>query len=480
MGPRISIVLAVTLCVAPAAWANSTGIAGHSGMTGTACSACHGSGLSSVNTNITGPTLLKPGATGTYTLKIETAMMMMYPIAGLDVAASGGSLGVSPSEPNTKLLSGELVHSAPKNTSGFPPTASWTFTWTAPAVLGVYALHGAGLGANGNGKTSSDAQHLDTLNVTVAECQSSADCNDNDICTSDTCSAKQCLHNKITNCCKAAADCDDSNPCTTDVCSGSHLCQHQTVLSCCTTDAQCVDLDACTADSCNLLSNTCDHSKIPGCCTSASQCNDGNKCTTDSCNTSTHLCAHLIIPACCKSNADCADNTVCTTDTCDVATGVCLNAVIAGCCTSAAECDDKNPCTVDTCGATNTCVITPVPNCCTTAASCDDKNPCTTDGCVNSHCVHIPLPGCVTDAGPPKPDGQPGSDGKPPVNDGKPASDSPPPGDRAVTDSSPPAGDGPPPSASSGCCRVSHADAGEAPLVVLLGLVLLLALRRRR
>ncbi len=59
----------------------------------------------------------------------------------------------------------------------------------------------------------------------------------------------------------------------------------------CTSNAQCDDADVCTTDTCNLSAGTCQHALISGCCSSSAQCDDGNACTLDKCDTATHKCS---------------------------------------------------------------------------------------------------------------------------------------------------------------------------------------------
>ncbi len=56
---------------------------------------------------------------------------------------------------------------------------------------------------------------------------STADCNDGNACTADSCAAqKGCTYTAIAGCCLKQADCDDANACTTDTCATGNLCKH--------------------------------------------------------------------------------------------------------------------------------------------------------------------------------------------------------------------------------------------------------------
>jgi DNA-binding beta-propeller fold protein YncE len=131
-------------------------------------------------------------------------------------------------------------------------------------------------------------------------CTSASDCDDNNVCTTDTCNpATGCVHTNNT------APCDDGDACTTnDTCAGGS-CRGGP-------PPNCDDNNVCTTDSC--VANQCQHTMVPNCCTSASDCNDNNTCTTDSCVA--NQCEHAAVANCCTSASDCNDNNTCTTDSC--------------------------------------------------------------------------------------------------------------------------------------------------------------------
>ncbi len=224
------------------------------------------------------------------------------------------------------------------------------------------------------------------------QCVSGAapDCDDDNVCTDDSCVDGLCVHAaNLADCddgnactvndlcaqgkCVAGAplDCDDDNVCTTDSCSPDSGCK--------TTFNQlpCDDGDACTPK------DLCSGGQCAG--TGQLNCNDGNPCTDDACEPETG-CTHL------DNEEECFDNNVCTTgDQC--AQGVCTPA-------DTLDCDDGNPCTDDACDPKIGCVHTANAigcndgNACTTGDTCkagsclggappdcDDSNPCTTDSC---------------------------------------------------------------------------------------------------
>ncbi len=146
-------------------------------------------------------------------------------------------------------------------------------------------------------------------------------CNDNNVCTSDTCNwATGCVYTNNTN------SCDDGNACTIgDTCSGG-ACAGGAALNC-------NDTNPCTDDSCDPATG-CVHTN------NVNACDDGNACTTgDTCG-----------GGICSPGAPtvCNDNNLCTDDSCNPATG-CVFA------NNTASCDDGNACTTgDTC-ASGTC-----------------------------------------------------------------------------------------------------------------------------
>jgi hypothetical protein len=198
------------------------------------------------------------------------------------------------------------------------------------------------------------------------------DCNDQNVCTADTC-------DPILGCQHGAPDpCDDQNVCTADTCDPILGCQHGA-------PDPCDDQNVCTADTCDPILG-CQHG-------APDACDDSNVCTADTCDPILG-CQHGVPDACDDSNVcttdtcdpilgcqhtdpkTCDDNDVCTTDTCDPVTG-CDNAP------GALNCDDNDVCTTDTCDPITGCDNAPGAQ-----GDCDDENVCTTDKC-------DPVDGCV-------------------------------------------------------------------------------------
>ena len=69
--------------------------------------------------------------------------------------------------------------------------------------------------------------------------------------------------------CGSDADCNDNNLCTTDAC-------NQVTGACVYTAVSCDDQNPCTADSCDPTTGACHHTPMPG-----ATCNDGNLCTNN-------------------------------------------------------------------------------------------------------------------------------------------------------------------------------------------------------
>jgi len=226
----------------------------------------------------------------------------------------------------------------------------------------------------------------------------SGSCEDGDKCTGpDSCNAGVCVAGR-------AVSCDDNNPCTTDSCTPTQGCKHAlTSGAACDDKDQCTGAGLCAAGVCQKGTRiTCDDNNpctsdqcdaVQGCvqiqitgscddgdaCTGAGtcqlgtcvagapiSCDDGNSCTADYCKAGTG-CSTLP-----RSNVPCNDNDACTTnDTCQQ--GRCLGG-------AALDCNDNNVCTADSCGV-NGCSNKPV------SGGCSDGSLCTIgDTCVAGRC----------------------------------------------------------------------------------------------
>ena len=150
---------------------------------------------------------------------------------------------------------------------------------------------------------------------------------DDSVCTpKDVCKDGKCAAGKLLNC-------DDNNVCTADTCDAKLGCQKTSQGGKCDADGDectgpdickdgkcevgekndCDDSESCTADSCNTTSGKCENKPL------TQSCDDGNKCTTgDACATEKGTGKYTCVPT---GKTDCDDATVCTVDTCDATTG---------------------------------------------------------------------------------------------------------------------------------------------------------------
>jgi len=240
----------------------------------------------------------------------------------------------------------------------------------AVSLVDGTALVGAQL-ADGPGH---DGGHVYTYHLQCSQstsgCTSNGECDDGNVCTTDTCSNGTCQSFPNNN------TCNDGDACTTgDVCSAG---------ACSGTPLNCDDGITCTIDQC--VSGACVHDASACECISNSDCSDGNVCTSDLCTNGS--CSHInIVTTCDDGNActsndtcsagtcvgtpiDCDDGNACTTDTCS--NGTCRNVANTN------TCDDGDACTTDDVCSAGTCVGTPL--------DCDDGIACTVDRCVSGTC----------------------------------------------------------------------------------------------
>ncbi len=153
--------------------ATQSGIVGNSGKQGTTCNdSCHADGVPPL-VRFEGPHAVMADALATFRFVVESQSPRQT-VAGFNVAASDGVLGVVPGQ-GARVEADEITHEAAKpNTGG---EASWQFTWRAPNQLGAYTLYGAGLSANGNGSRPGDDSATTTLGVTVTPNEQPGDAN---------------------------------------------------------------------------------------------------------------------------------------------------------------------------------------------------------------------------------------------------------------------------------------------------------------
>lgn len=104
------------------------------------CHSTHGSANTSVLVQISGPSSLQPGGTGTYTAVITGGSGTD---AGVDIAASSGTL--DPVSSSLKIQNGELTQTSRQSYSAGKYT--FTFTYTAPSAEGNQTLYATGMSA---------------------------------------------------------------------------------------------------------------------------------------------------------------------------------------------------------------------------------------------------------------------------------------------------------------------------------------------
>ncbi len=143
--------------------AYSTGITSFSGSPNTGfqnCNLCHGGGFAP-SVTISGPTLVSPGVTNTYTLRIAGGQLSG---GGLNVSTDAGSIAVT--DPGTQLFGPELTHTQPRPVDGNAEVV-WTFNWTAPAGPANARIYGSGNSVNLNGFNSGDRAASTSLLISV-------------------------------------------------------------------------------------------------------------------------------------------------------------------------------------------------------------------------------------------------------------------------------------------------------------------------
>jgi len=241
---------------------------------------------------------------------------------------------------------------------------------------------------------------FDEVTVTVnPQCTSASDCNDNNACTDDVCSAGVCVNPNNT------ISCDDGNLCTTGDQCANGTCGSGTPVTCSAPDL-CHD-----AGTCNPANGQCENApeKPDGTsCADTDLCNGEETCQAGICESGIPPCSMPLFAQCyygecnpqtgvCESHqspdgTSCNDNNLCTDgDSC--LSGICNGNIVPGCitCEVDQDCNDGNSCTNDSCGEEGICVNSNNTN------PCDDANACTTgDQCLNGSCdPGSVIPGCI-------------------------------------------------------------------------------------
>ena len=146
------------------------GISGYSGKFGVTCNECH-SGGQAPTVSFGGSTSVNPGATTIYTFTLHSNNPALQTKAGLDIAASGGTLAVVTGE-REQLVGPEVTHAALPTTLrsiNANGDVTWQFKWTAPSTASNYVLYGAGNSVNGDGGNGGDRAAAAMLFIAVGD-----------------------------------------------------------------------------------------------------------------------------------------------------------------------------------------------------------------------------------------------------------------------------------------------------------------------
>jgi hypothetical protein len=191
--------------------------------------------------------------------------------------------------------------------------------------------------------------------ILYTECAVDGDCNDSNLCTTDTCGPGGiCVYTP-----DPGASCTDGLFCNGDeICNVSGFCENQG-------PRDCDDGVVCTVDSCDEVGDTCVNGPDDSLCSDGQFCNGVETCdATNDCQAGTA--------------PNCDDGVSCTLDSCDEVGDACVHGADDSLCNDGQFCNG-----VETCDATNDCQAGTAPN-------CDDGVSCTLDSCdeVGDACVH--------------------------------------------------------------------------------------------
>ncbi|MFN7132530.1 MAG: Ig-like domain-containing protein, partial [Myxococcales bacterium] len=238
-------------------------------------------------------------------------------------------------DPSTRIIDGtRTVSGGTFSTNSANGEVLFVSDGTVPAVNPIVLNYAISDYENG---VSNWAQ----ITVTVTSCSTSADCGDDDACTSDVCTNGICSNPFASQ----GTSCSDANPATrNDVCDGAGRCAGTPY--------------TCTPGQCELTS-------VPngsGCTTTprmnGTSCNDGNACTqTDSCQAGVCTGSNPVV---CTPSSQCHDAGVC-----NPSTGICSNPpkVNGAACNDGNACTQTDTCQSGTCTGGNPVVCTPSSQC---------------------------------------------------------------------------------------------------------------------
>ncbi|MGB0714419.1 MAG: hypothetical protein ACPGXK_00980 [Phycisphaerae bacterium] len=195
------------------------------------------------------------------------------------------------------------------------------------------------------------------------ECLGDGDCNDDNLCTDDTCESGTCVFTNNTEVCDDADNCTENDVCAGGSCAGTDIVCNpgatcdpaDGICKECVVDEDCTDGNVCTDDAC--VDNACVFTD------NSDACDDGDNCTEND------VCAG---GTCAGSNVVCDSG-----QTCDPTDGVCKE------CLGDGDCDDGNPCTDDACVA-NLCEFTDNTEPCDDGDNCTENDVCSSGTCAGS------------------------------------------------------------------------------------------------
>ncbi len=282
----------------------------------------------------------------------------------------------------------------PTGRHGFMGAVSRAAGGTKPVL---YTIAG-GIAQGYSGSTVNEGFRFSTCSV-------SADCNDANPCTNDTCVAGGCQYANNSSACNDGLYCNGTdtcasggcnshagNPCSDGLfCNGSESCNAAT--GCQAGDPPSTsDGIACTVDACNEAADSITHTPSNALCDDGAFCNgsescnattgcqagtapstgDGITCTVDACNEAADSITHAPSNALCDDGAFCNGSESCNTTT-DCQAG------------TAPSTSDGIACTVDACNETTDSIThTPSNALCDDGAFCNGSESCNAStGCTN-------------------------------------------------------------------------------------------------
>ena len=236
------------------------------------------------------------------------------------------------------------------------------------------------------GTAPCEADYCDEDNDVCLECLTDADCDDDNLCTDDTCVDNACVNAPV-DCpddgefCNGTEACDDATgECASsgDPCAAGETCnEEEDRCDVCAADAECDDTNLCTDDAC--VDGQCENTPVV-CeddglfCTGVEECDpadglcksSGDPCdpATETCNEETDTCDPGTP---CVEDTDCLDDLFCNgVETCGM-DGFCL----AG----TDPCDDGLFCNgVETCDEDNNVCLDGSDPCDPVTQGCDEEN----------------------------------------------------------------------------------------------------------